>query len=188
VVSVTTPAEAERAGDVDGLLLQGAEAGAHRSSWADDEDPPLPLLELLAGCRHDLPLWAAGGLADRVDVRRVLDAGAQAAALGTAFLLCPEAGTSASHRAALQDQRFTRTALTRAFTGRTARGLVNGFLREHPDAPRGYPEVHHVTRPMRAAAAASGDLDRLHLWAGEGWQRISAAPAADLVRALDPRP
>jgi nitronate monooxygenase len=187
VVSVTTPSEADRAGDVDGLLLQGAEAGAHRSSWADDEDPPLPLHELLAGCRRDVPRWAAGGLVDRADVGRVLAAGADAAVLGTAFLLCPEAGTSAAHRAALRDGRFTQTVLTRAFTGRTARGLLNGFAREHGDAPRGYPEVHHLTRPMRTAAAAAGDLDRLHLWAGLGWQRVSAVPAGELVRSLDPR-
>jgi nitronate monooxygenase len=186
VVSVTTPEEAELAGDVDGLQLQGAEAGGHRASWADDEDPALPLLDLLARCRHDVPRWAAGGIVDRTDVLRVLDAGADAAVLGTAFLLCPEAGTSATHRAALQDPRFTQTALTRAFTGRTARGLVNAFLREHADAPRGYPEVHHVTRPLRQAAAAAGEPEQLHLWAGTGWQRVAPLPAAALVRSLAP--
>ena len=186
VVTVTTPSEALRAGDVDGLLLQGAEAGAHRGSWADDEDPPLPLLDLLAACRTDVPRWAAGGLMTAADVRRVLSAGAAAAVLGTAFLLCPEAGTSATHRAALQDPRYDATALTRAFTGRTARGLVNGFLAAHRDAPRGYPEVHHLTRPMRQQAAASGDAERLHLWAGVGWQQCQELPAADLVRALAP--
>jgi nitronate monooxygenase len=188
VVTVTTPDEADRAGDVDGLLLQGAEAGGHRGSWADDEDPPLPLLELLAVTRDDVPRWAAGGLMTRADVDQVLGAGAAAAVLGTAFLLCPEAGTGPTHRAALQDPRFTETALTRAFTGRTARGLVNGFLREHPDAPRGYPEIHHVTRPMRQRAAAEGDADRLHLWAGTGWQLARAVPAAQLVADLTPPP
>src|SRR5207244_1530371 len=81
--------------------------------------------------------------------------GARAAALGTAFLDCPEAGTSAVHRAALRDDR--PTALTRAFTGRTARGIVNGFLERHDgEAPAAYPEVHHVTAPLRQAARASG--------------------------------
>jgi nitronate monooxygenase len=186
VVTVTTADEAERAGDVDGLLLQGAEAGAHRGSWADDEDPPLPLLDLLAATRTDLPRWAAGGLMTAADVARVLQAGANAAVVGTAFLLCPEAGTHPTHRAALTDPRYTQTALTRAFTGRTARGLVNGFLRAHPDAPRGYPEIHHLTRPMRQQAAADGNADHLHLWAGTGWQLARAVPAGQLVADLTP--
>ena len=86
----------------------------------------------------------------REDVQRVLQAGASAAVLGTAFLLCPEAGTNPTHRAALTDPRFTETALTRAFTGRTARALVNRFVREHPDAPRGYPRS--TTSPGRCAS------------------------------------
>lgn len=186
VVTVTTPAEAERAGDVDGLLLQGAGAGAHRGSWADDEDPPLALEDLLTGCRDDVPRWAAGGLMTADDVSRVLDLGARAAVLGTAFLLCPEAGTGATHRAALQDSRFTETVLTRAFTGRTARGLLNAFAQQWGDAPSGYPEVHHVTRPIRQAAAAQGDPDSLHLWAGTGWQQCRTLPAAGLVGRLTP--
>lgn len=183
-VTVTTPAEADSAGDVDILVLQGAEAGGHRGSWADDEDPPLPLRALLANTRADVARWAAGGLMTAVDVAEVVAAGAEAAVLGTAFLLCPEAGTHPTHRKALQDERLTATGLTRAFTGRTARGLVNDFMREHPDAPRGYPEIHYLTRPIRQAAAAAGDPQALHLWAGTGWQQCQAIPAADLVRQL----
>ena len=171
----------------DGLWLQGSEAGAHRGGFTDDDSatPGLPLAALLTGVRAEtsLPLVAAGGLMDGADARRVLDAGATWAAMGTAFLGCPEAGTSPTHLAALTDPRFDRTATTRAFTGRTARALVNAFLVEHDAAaPRGYPEVHHVTRPLRQAAAAAGDADHLHLWAGEGWQRLRPMPAADLVR------
>jgi nitronate monooxygenase len=191
VVTVTTVEEALLAAAVepDGLWLQGAEAGAHRGSFTDDEstDPPVPLLSLLDAVRAstELPLVAAGGLMSGADVRRVLDHGATWAAMGTAFLGCPEAGTSATHLAALQDPRFTRTAMTRAFTGRPARGLVNAFLSAYDaDAPRGYPEVHHLTRPIRAAAAKAGDADRLHLWAGEGWQRLRPMPAGDLVREV----
>ena len=77
--------------------------------------------------------------------------------------------------------------MTRAFTGRSARALVNTFLQEYDDvAPRGYPEVHHLTRPLRTAAAAAGDADHLHLWAGQGWQRLRRLPAYDLVRSLAP--
>ena len=191
LVTVTSVAEAAQAAAVgaDGLWLQGSEAGAHRGGFTDDHTatPGLPLAALLAGVRAEtsLPLVAAGGLMDGADARRVLDAGATWAAMGTAFLGCPEAGTSPTYLAALQDPRFTRTAVTRAFTGRPARALVNNFLLEHDvEAPRGYPEVHHLTRPIRTAAAAAGDADRLHLWAGEGWQRLRPMPAADLVRTV----
>jgi len=191
LVTVTSVQEALSAAAVrpDALWVQGAEAGAHRGSFTDDEEtgPAVALRPLLAAVRSvtDLPLVAAGGLMDGADVRAVLDLGATWAAMGTAFLGCPEAGTSPTHLAALQDPRFTRTASTRAFTGRPARALVNDFLLEHDvEAPRGYPEVHHLTRPLRTAAAAAGDADRLHLWAGEGWQRLRPMPAADLVRTI----
>jgi nitronate monooxygenase len=191
LVTVTSVAEAEQAATVavDGLWLQGSEAGAHRGGFTDDDSatPGLPLAELLTGIRAvtSLPLVTAGGLMDGADARRMLDADATWAAMGTAFLGCPEAGTSPTHLAALTDPRFDRTATTRAFTGRTARGLVNAFLVEHDTtAPSGYPEVHHVTRPLRQAAAAAGDADHLHLWAGEEWQRLRPMPAAELVRTI----
>lgn len=191
LVTVTTVAEALQAltVGVDGLWVQGAEAGAHRGSFVDDDStgPAMPLLELLPALRAetDVPLVAAGGLMDGADVARVLAAGASWAGLGTAFLGCPEASTHPTYLAALADPRFDRTVMTRAFTGRPARALVNAFLRSYDeDAPRGYPEVHHVTRPLRTAAAAAGDADHLHLWAGEGWQRLRSMPAADLVAVL----
>ena len=191
VVTVTSVEEARQAGVVgpDALWVQGAEAGAHRGSFVDDEGTPpaVPLLRLLAAVRAetDLPLVGAGGLMDAADVAAARAAGATWAGLGTAFLGCPEAGTHPTHLAALADPRFDRTAMTRAFTGRSARALVNTFLREYDDvAPRGYPEVHHVTRPLRTAAAAAGDAEHLHLWAGQGWQRLRRMPAYDLVRSL----
>ena len=191
LVTVTTVEEARQAVEVrpDGLWVQGAEAGAHRGSFTDDErtGPAVPLLHLLAQVRAetDLPLVGAGGLMDGADVAAAIAAGATWAGLGTAFLGCPEAGTHPTHLAALTDPHFDRTAMTRAFTGRSARGLVNDFMREHgPAAPRGYPEVHHVTRPLRQAAAAAGDAEHLHLWAGQGWQRLRQMPAADLVRTI----
>jgi nitronate monooxygenase len=191
LVTVTSVEEARAAAavGVDGLWVQGAEAGAHRGSFSDDDTvpPARPLLELLTAVRAEtsVPLVAAGGVMGGADVREVLAAGATWAALGTAFLGCPEAGTHPTYLAALSDHRFDRTVMTRAFTGRPARALVNAFVREHDAAaPRGYPEVHHVTRPLRQAAAAAGDAEHLHLWAGEGWQRLRPMPAADLVRTL----
>ncbi len=191
VTSVDEARLAENSG-VDALVVQGAEAGAHRGIFRDDPTQPAggpatPLLDLLTdiGAVTRLPMIAAGGLASGKDIALALERGAIAAALGTAFLCCPEAGTSATHRRALLEGRFTETTFTRAFTGRPARGLVNGFIREHDaHAPFGYPEIHHVTRPIRAAAAAAGDMDNLHLWAGTNWRSVTEEPAADLVARL----
>jgi nitronate monooxygenase len=182
--TVTTAAEARSAAaaGADALVVQGAEAGAHQGSFEDTDDPPLALLELLelVPVATGLPLVAAGGIADGAGVAAALAAGASAAQIGTALLLTPEAGTSAPHRAALAAD--APTVLTRAFTGRRARGIANRFIREHePLAPRGYPQVHHVTAPIRAAARAAGDPDGINLWAGEAYRRAEAAPAAELV-------
>ena len=185
LVTVTTVGEAEQAAQVgvDGLWLQGSEAGAHRGGFTDDDSgtPGLPLAQLLSGVRAatSLPLVAAGGLMDGADAHRALDAGATWAAMGTAFLGCPEAGTSPTHLAALAEPRFDRTATTRAFTGRTARALVNAFLVEHDAAaPRGYPEVHHVTRPLRQAAAAAAASPRRPTGAGGRGHRRQPPPGA----------
>ncbi|MDO8184629.1 nitronate monooxygenase [Conexibacter sp. JD483] len=130
-----------------------------------------------------LPLVAAGGIANGAGVAAVLAAGAAAAQLGSAFMLTPEAGTSAPHRTALADP--APTALTRAFSGRSARGIVNRFMRDHDAAaPRAYPEIHHLTAPLRAAARANGDADAINLWAGQAHELAEARPAGELVTQL----
>jgi len=122
---------------------------------------------------------------DGGDVRRVLQSGAAAAQLGTAFLLADEAGSNTVHRAALQDRQFTETVVTRAFSGRYARGLRNRFLDDHgADAPFGYPEVHYLTSPLRAASVRAGDPHAASLWAGTGYRRAQPAPAATIVETL----
>jgi nitronate monooxygenase len=186
-VTVTTPAEAREAArvGVDALIVQGVEAGAHRGSFDDTAPGDIGLLALLQLVRAqvDLPMVAAGGLATGAGVAAVLAAGAEAAALGTAFLRTREAGTSEVHRAALGTQE--PTALTRAFTGRTARGIVNRFLRDHSDhAPSAYPDVHHITAPLRAAARERNDPDMLHLWAGQAHALTRDAAAGALVHEL----
>ena len=186
-VTVTTPAEAAaatRAG-AGALVVQGVEAGGHRGSYDPAQPGELGLLALLQLVRAEtgLPLVSTGGIADAAAVRAVLAAGASAAQLGTAFMLTPEAGTSEGHRRALRGSE--RTVLTRAFTGRLARGIENRFIREHEHAaPLGYPEVHHLTAPLRAAARAEGDPDGLNLWAGEAYALTREQPAAELVRSL----
>ena len=194
VATVTTPSEARQASavGVDALCVQGFEAGAHRGTLADDGVSPgggeefglLALIRLISATT-ELPLIAAGGLVHGADVAAVLAAGAVAAQLGTAFLRCPEAGTSATHRAALA-AGGRRTEITRAFTGRPARGMVNRFLIENTEAaPAAYPQVHHLTRPVRAAAAKAGDTETLHLWAGQTYPLAGELPAAELVAQLD---
>jgi nitronate monooxygenase len=185
-VTVTEPAEAVAAATAgaDALVAQGIEAGGHRGSFEDrdgrGELSLLPLLRLIAG-EVSLPLVASGGIADGVGVAAVLVAGARAAQIGTAFMLCPEAGTGRAQRDALS--RPAPTALTRAFTGRRARGIVNAFMRDHePSAISAYPHVHHQTAPLRAAARAAGDADGINLWAGEAHALAQARPAGELVR------
>ncbi|GAB2829107.1 nitronate monooxygenase [Actinocorallia aurea] len=191
LATVTSAAEARQVEGVDALCVQGAEAGGHLGSFTNGPLEGTPLDRLLGEVRAAvrLPLVAAGGLADGRDVARTLAAGADAAMAGTAFLLCPESGASATHRRALTDPAFTRTAMTRAFTGRPARGLANRFLDTYSaQAPAAYPQIHHLTSPLRKAAAAQGDLDALHLWAGTSWHRARPAPAAEVVSSLAARP
>jgi nitronate monooxygenase len=132
----------------------------------------------------DVPLLAGGGIHDSRGVSSVLATGAVAAQVGTAYLLSEESGTNATHRAALVDPRFTTTETTRAFTGRWARGLANRFMSEHADAPAGYPHLHHLTAPLRAAAAKAGDAQVAHMWAGTGHAAARAVSAGEITRSL----
>lgn len=190
VATVTTLAEAREAvgRGVDGLAVQGPDAGGHRGTYDPAVRPATqPLDELLADvlAATDVPVVAAGGLMTAEDVARVRDAGAAAAQLGTAFLLADESGSSPVHRAALQDPAFAETVVTKAFSGRYARGLRNRFVDEHDaQAPLGYPEVHYLTSPVRAASVRAGDPQATNIWAGTGFRRITAGPAATIIAAL----
>jgi len=190
-VTVTRPGEARLAVDAgaDALVVQGAEAGGHRASFRDDpaEDVTggiglLSLLQLVRA-QADIPLVATGGIATGAAIAAVLAAGAAAAQLGTAFLGCPEAGTAAVHRQALADN--APTAMTRAFTGRLARGIRNRFLDHYSAAaPVAYPELHHLTAPLRQAGRAAGDPGLVNLWAGQTYELGRQLPAGQLVRTL----
>jgi nitronate monooxygenase len=186
-VTVTTPAEARTAAaaGAHALVVQGVEAGGHRGSFDDGAPGDVGLLALLQLVRAavEAPLVATGGIATGRAVAAVLAAGAAAAQLGTAFMLCSEAATAPAHREAIIGDGVT--ALTRAFTGRTARGVVNRWMREHDaDAPSAYPDVHHLTAKIRAAAREQGDPDGFHLWAGQAHALAQPVPAGELVRQL----
>lgn len=190
LASVTSVSEARlaRAAGVDGLIVQGPDAGGH-SAVFDPTRIPEPI-DTAALVHHviresDLPAIAAGGVDGPAAVSRLLAAGAEAVAVGTLLLRTDEAGTSQTYRAALADPAFDETVITRAFTGRPARALRNAFIDRHGStAPNAYPAVHHLTRELRAAAARSGDTGRLHLWAGTGYRNASEGPSADVVQRL----
>lgn len=189
-VTVTNVQEARAAQDAGAgaLVVQGTEAGGHRGGFIDDGESDeggiglLALLRILTRSTH-LPLVATGGIADGAALAAVLCAGAVAGQIGTALMLAPEAGTAEAQRAVLAESRPTR--VTRAFTGRPARGIVNRFMTDHHDvAPLAYPEIHHVTSALRAAARKRGDADAFNLWAGQAHELVQARPAGEIVRAM----
>jgi nitronate monooxygenase len=182
--TVTSPAEAAvaLAAGADALVLQGAEAGGHQGSFRQHDDEPLSILTLLqlVAAMTDRPLVTAGGIATAADIAAVRRAGASAAQIGSALMLAEEAGTNEPHRQALRGQAPTR--LTRAFTGRRARGIVNRFMLEHDEgAPAAYPEIHYLTAPLRAKARALGDADGLNLFAGQAYHLAVETTAGEIV-------
>jgi nitronate monooxygenase len=190
MITVTSAYEAgvAIAAGADSLVVQGPAAGGHRGTFAPDMEPGSESLhQLLDRIRsaHDVPLIAAGGLGTAEDVAGVLRRGAVAAQVGTALLLSDEAGTNAAHRGALKNPEFSDTLVTRAFSGRYARGLANNFTRllDHV-APLGYPEVNQMTSPIRRAAVEADDPHGTNLWAGTAYRQARSGPAADIIASL----
>lgn len=173
---------------VDAIVAQGEEAGAHRGTFLGAfEESMVPTLDLTRAIVNavSLPVIASGGLMDGGDIAAALKAGAVAAQLGTAFLPCPECGTPPAHKKALLAAREDRTVMTRAFSGRPARGLTNAFIeRARPDTILPFRQQNDLTRPMRNEAGKRGDPRYLSLWAGRGVTRSRAMPAAALVETL----
>ncbi|MDQ1397816.1 MAG: nitronate monooxygenase [Acidimicrobiaceae bacterium] len=165
------------------LCVQGHDAGAHRGTFDNpgrpDDRPLLALVRDVVGAVA-IPVLAAGGIATRDDVEAVMAVGAAGVQCGTIFLRCPESGAKQTYKDALADARYTETVVTRAFSGRPARGLRNAFIDAHPDAPAAYPEINNATRPLRAV----GDPDAMSLWAGTGWRHATNEPVADVLDRL----
>lgn len=187
--TVTSADEARRATEagVDGLVVQASAAGGHSGTFTPERTPPeTPLLDLVPEVLRAaaLPVLAAGGISSPHQIGALLAAGADGVVVGTALLLADEAGTSAAHRAGLLDHD-RETAVMCAFTGRPARGLRNAFSERYDAAaPLGYPAVHHLTRPIRRAAAAAEDPEAVNLWAGTGFRDVRSAPAAVILTDL----
>ena len=175
---------------VDAIIAQGGEAGGHRGTFAGSFETSLvPTLDLVRGIASavELPVIASGGLMDGADIARALQAGASAAQIGTAFLACRECGASAAYKQAVLSAREDTTVITRAFSGRPARGLANDFIRNlagREDTILPYPLQNMLTRAMRTAAGKAGVAGYLSLWAGQGVARLRQLPAQELVRTL----
>lgn len=174
----------------DAVIAQGLEAGGHRGHFLSDDlslqSGTFALLPRIAQAVR-IPVIAAGGIADARGVAAAFALGASAVQVGTAFLCCPEASTSAVHRAALLGEAAGATALTNLFSGRPARGIVNRLMRElgplNPAAPA-FPLAAAAVAPLRAKAEQAGRGDFSPLWAGQNTSGCRELPAAQLVRQL----
>jgi NAD(P)H-dependent flavin oxidoreductase YrpB (nitropropane dioxygenase family) len=190
IQTVTTAAEARLAAEAGAevLVVQAAAAGAHSGTLTPQrmpEEVPLPALVAAVVRETGLPVIAAGGLSTPAEVAAALHGGADAVMVGTALLRSDESGASAVHKAALADPGRGPTVLTRAFTGRPARGLVNAFTRKYSElAPVGYPAIHHLTSGLRKTAAAAGNPELVHLWAGTGYRNATTGPAGTILTGL----
>lgn len=192
LASATTVDEARwlEAHGADVVIAQGVEAGGHRGIFlGEDLSTQVGTFALVPQVVRavKVPVVAAGGIADAAGVRAAMALGAAGVQVGTAFLLCPEATTSAVHRAALKSDAARHTALTNIFTGRPARGIVNRVIRElgpiHPAVPA-FPLATAEITPLRAKAEARGSGDFSPLWSGENATGCREVPAAEIVRGL----
>jgi nitronate monooxygenase len=179
-----------QASGVTAIVAQGAEAGSHRGTFAGPfESAMVPTLELVRSLDAALatPILASGGLMDGGDIAQALARGACGAQLGSAFLTCPEAGTPEAYRRAILAARADTTVITRAFSGRPARGLLNTFISKLEGQEKiilPFPLQNALTRPMRTAAAKLGEAGYLSLFVGQGVRRARALPAAELMQLL----
>jgi nitronate monooxygenase len=190
--SATTVEEALwlEARGVDAVIAQGVEAGGHRGMFLNEDiNTQVGTFALLPQIVDALkvPVIAAGGITDARGVKAALALGAAAVQVGTAYLLCPEATTSAIHRAALRSEVARTTVLTNVFTGRPARGIVNRMVREvgpMSEIAPCFPLAVSVSAPLRAKAESRGSGDFSPLWAGQNVSGCQEIPAAELTRRL----
>jgi nitronate monooxygenase len=190
--TATTVDEARMLQDsgVDAVIAQGVEAGGHRGTFAKPFDAGMIGLMALVPQIVDavqIPVIASGGVMDGRGIVACLSLGAEAVQMGTAFLLCHEAGVSDCYKAAIMQASEDETRLTRAFSGRPARGVANRVLREFEAADRTslpFPLQNALTRPMRSEASRRNLADYLSLWSGQGTRMARRLSAGELITAL----
>jgi len=175
---------------VDAIVAQGSEAGGHRGSFAVDFAQGMvgtvALVPQVVDAVH-VPVIASGGIMDGRGIMAALALGAQAVQMGTAFLTCHEAGVPEAYKEAILKAREDQTRITRAFSGRPARGIVNRFMTEIDEDEASIPEFpiqNALTRPLRTAAAKRGRTEFLSLWAGQGVRLGRRQSAAELIGRL----
>jgi nitronate monooxygenase len=181
----------EKAG-VDAVVTQGSEAGGHRGTFGGDFIAGMVGTISLVPQVVDavrIPVIASGGIMDGRGIAAALALGASAVQLGTAFLTCEESGVPNAYREAILHAREDQTRITRAFSGRPARGIVNRFMTEVESNNAGdtilpFPLQNALTRPLRSAAAKQGRAEFLSLWAGQGVRLARRQPAAELIARL----
>ena len=187
ITDVQEAKDAEAAG-IDLLLIQGFGAGGHSAITRPGSLPAdIPLTDLVARVKaaSSLPVWAGGGIGSAEALSAVLGAGAEAGIVGSLLLRSTESGASHAYKSGLAAMAGTETVLTRAFSGRLARGIRNAFIDQFDaQAPSGYPAVHHLTSPLRRAAAEAGDWNYINLWAGGSYEAASDEPVGDIMRRL----
>lgn len=190
--SATTVAEARwlEANGADGIIAQGFEAGGHRGMFLTEDlstqSGTFVLLPQIVAAVN-IPVIAAGGIAGAQGVAAATALGAAGVQVGTAYMLCPEAKTSAVHRKILSNPASPHTAVTNLFSGRPARGIVNRVMRELgplSDCPPAFPLASTAIGPLRAASEKNGSGDFTPLWAGQNISGCQEIPAAELTRAL----
>jgi nitronate monooxygenase len=186
--TATTLQEAELLAEsgIDVIVAQGAEAGGHRGIFkVEIDDPDISQINLTKQIASKIkqPIISAGGIMNGSDVKSALAAGAAAVQMGSAFLLAAEAGTSKAYRQALKTCTNRPTKLTRAFSGRLARGIENEFMQAFPGntQPLPWPAQNFYTRDIRNKAAEKNNFEFLSLWAGIGFQKIEELPAAEIL-------
>jgi nitronate monooxygenase len=192
LASATTVDEALwlQAHGVDAVIAQGIEAGGHRGLFlSDDVSSQIGTLALVPQIVHavDVPVIAAGGIADARGVAAAMALGASGVQVGTAYLLCPETSTHPLHRAALKSPSARRTALTNVLTGRPARGILNRIMRELgpiSTAAPAFPLAASALAPLRAKAESEGRADFSSLWSGQNASGCKEVPAAVLTHEL----
>jgi nitronate monooxygenase len=192
IASATTVEEARwlEAHGADAIIAQGVEAGGHRGIFlSDDITTQVGTMALLPQIVKavNVPVIAAGGIADAKGVAAAMALGASAVQLGTAYLLCPETNTSDIHRAALKSEAARHTALTNLFTGRPARGIMNRIMKELgpiSSAPPEFPLATSAIAPLRTKAESKGLGDFSPLWCGQNASGCREIPAAELTREL----
>jgi nitronate monooxygenase len=180
---------AMEAAGVDVIVASGSEAGGHRTAFMIDplEAPSLSALIPQVADKVRTPLVAAGGMVDGRSIAAALAWGAQGVQVGTAFLACRESGASEAHRAAIRSPAARYTRLTRAFSGRYARGIRNRLMTELDRVERElppYPIQNWLTGPIRKAAAAQGRAEFLALWAGQNAPLVRHEIATELMGFL----